>query len=89
MKTTCLKIAQPAQMAREEKPDLVLYGHSHLPLIDERDGIVWVNPGHLKTMDKKGAPPSYAVIDIRESWFHIRILALADDRVLASRDGSL
>ncbi|MBW2060208.1 MAG: YfcE family phosphodiesterase [Deltaproteobacteria bacterium] len=75
----------PAELAREKKPDLVLFGHSHLPVIEERAGILWVNPGHLKTADKKGAPPSYALIDTETTPCQIQIRAFEDDRVLMER----
>ncbi|MBW1710339.1 MAG: YfcE family phosphodiesterase [Deltaproteobacteria bacterium] len=75
----------PAELAREEKPDMVLFGHSHLPAIEERDDILWVNPGHLKSEDKKGAPPSYALIDTEPSPVKIQILSLEDDRVILER----
>ncbi|MEW5721999.1 MAG: YfcE family phosphodiesterase [Thermodesulfobacteriota bacterium] len=75
----------PAEMAAAERPDLVLFGHSHLPAIEVRDGILWVNPGHLKPEDKKGAPPSYAVVDTDARPFKVRILAFEDERVLLER----
>lgn len=75
----------PAELARREKPDLVLFGHSHLPALEEKDGIVWLNPGHLKPEDKKGAPPSYAVVETEARPFTVQILAFEDDRVLMER----
>lgn len=33
--------------AREEKADIVLYGHTHVPRIDETGGILMMNPGAL------------------------------------------
>jgi len=72
----------PETLAERERPDLVFFGHSHQPVIEDRDGIAWVNPGHLKPEDKKGAPPSYAVINTETRPVRIQILALEDDRVL-------
>ena len=69
----------PVEIAAREKPDLVLFGHTHLPVVEKRDGVLWVNPGHLKPEDKKGAPPTYAVIDTDFSPPGIRILTLEDD----------
>ena len=76
---------EPSEMAAQERPDLVLFGHSHLPAIEDREGILWVNPGHLKSEDKKGSPPSYAVIDTDSRPFKVRILALEDEGVLLER----
>jgi len=70
----------PAVIAAREKPDLVLFGHSHLPVIEKRGGVPWVNPGHLKPEDQKGAPPTYAVIDTSARPIKIKILSFEDDR---------
>jgi putative phosphoesterase len=75
----------PAALAAREKPDLVLFGHSHLPVIEEREGILWVNPGHLKPEDKKGSPPSYALIDTDANPPAIRILTLEEEQILLER----
>ncbi|MBU2546890.1 MAG: YfcE family phosphodiesterase [Proteobacteria bacterium] len=75
----------PAVIASREKPDLVLFGHTHLPAVETREGGLWVNPGHLKSEDKKGVPPSYALIDTDARPFGVRILALDDGRVLMER----
>jgi len=54
----------PEETASKEKVDLVLYGHTHAPKIERKeDGILWVNPGHLKKHDNRGHRASYAVMD--------------------------
>lgn len=72
----------PARTAAREKPDLVLFGHTHLPAIEKRQGVLWVNPGHLKPEDKKGALPSYAIVDTSPQPFKVWILAFEDDGAL-------
>ena len=72
----------PNDIAQSEKPDMVLYGHTHLPAIEQRDGVTWMNPGHLKVEDKKGSPASYALVDTDTDPVKVQILALEDDRVL-------
>ncbi len=34
--------------AKKEGADIVLYGHTHIPGIEVRDGILFINPGTLK-----------------------------------------
>lgn len=34
--------------AKEEKANVVLFGHTHYPLCTKQDGIIFVNPGSLK-----------------------------------------
>jgi putative phosphoesterase len=74
--------ADPTDMAQAEHPEIVFYGHTHLPAVEHRDGVTWVNPGHLKVEDKKGSPASYALVDTDADPVKVQILALEDDRVL-------
>ena len=56
----------PEELVNKDAVDVVLYGHSHIPRIDQRHSILYINPGHLKSEDKKGYPPSVAVVDFKE-----------------------
>lgn len=47
--------------------DMVFYGHTHRPLVDEKSGILAVNPGSLSYPRQEGRKPSYAVMDIDET----------------------
>lgn len=47
--------------AGTEKVDVVLYGHTHQPAVQELDGILFVNPGCLKTGCE---PHTYAVVTL-------------------------
>ena len=63
---------------------MVLFGHSHIPEVREQGGVIWVNPGHLKADDKKGYPPTYALLEIVGSEVRVSILDLfADTELLA------
>jgi uncharacterized protein len=75
----------PSRVAEQARPDLVLFGHSHLPTLEDRQGRLWMNPGHLKPEDKKGAPPSYAVIDTDKAPFRVTIYNFLDDTILMER----
>ena len=55
---------------------VVLFGHSHIPEVKEQAGVIWVNPGHLKADDKKGYPPTYALLEVVGSEIRVRILNL-------------
>ena len=41
---------------------VVMSGHTHIPVLEERDGVVFLNPGST-TIPKGGSMPSYAVWD--------------------------
>jgi putative phosphoesterase len=51
---------------REEQPDIVIFGHSHVPYSQTIDGILMFNPG--SPTDKRRQPQySYGIIELGES----------------------
>lgn len=67
---------KPEGVAARGEVRLVLSGHSHIPEVKEQEGVIWVNPGHLKADDKKGYPPTYALLEIVGTEVRVRILDL-------------
>jgi len=72
----------PQELAAGGKVDLVLYGHTHIPGIKQEDGVIWLNPGHLKDEDKKGYGPSFAVIETDDEGILLQIIELNSGKVL-------
>lgn len=50
--------------ARNRGVDIVMYGHSHKPVIDYDGDIVAINPGSLSYPRQEGRRPSYIVMNI-------------------------
>jgi putative phosphoesterase len=71
---------KPEEVSGGRAVDVMLYGHSHKPDLTEKDGILFVNPGHLKTSDKKGFGPSYAIIEIDRKTIDAAIVDCASGR---------
>lgn len=46
--------------------DIVMFGHTHRPLLDYSRNIVAVNPGSLSYPRQEGKRPSYAILEIDE-----------------------
>lgn len=65
---------RPELLAAAGKVDVVLFGHLHVPSIETENGVLMINPGHLKDGDKRGFPPSYAVLDVEPGRIEARIL---------------
>ena len=57
---------KPEELVKKKAVDVVLYGHTHIPRIEQRQNILYINPGHLKTEDKKGYPPTVASVDFND-----------------------
>ena len=43
------------------KGDIVMSGHTHLPVLEEREGIIYLNPGST-SFPKGGNPASFAIL---------------------------
>ncbi len=66
----------PAEVIARGEVRLILSGHSHIPEVKEEGEVVWVNPGHVKDDDKKGYPPTYALLEITGIEIRVRIVDL-------------
>ncbi len=59
--------------------DILMYGHTHIPMLKKQDGVIYLNPGST-SFPKNGYPASYAVFEDRE----IKVLPLdGDDPIFA------
>ena len=58
------------EMLKEEATahgvDIVMYGHTHKPVIDISDNIVAINPGSLSYPRQENRKPSYIIMEIDE-----------------------
>jgi putative phosphoesterase len=54
-----------AELNRTRKTEVVITGHSHLPSIEERDGILFINPGSAGPR-RFTLPVSIAKMEIRD-----------------------
>ena len=66
----------PEEEVARGEVQMVLSGHSHIPAVKDEGGVIWVNPGHLKDDDKKGYPPTYALLEIADRQVRVRIIDL-------------
>lgn len=53
------------ELFKQDKPDIIIFGHSHAPCNEKKDGILFFNPG--SPTDKVFAPyNSYGIIEIND-----------------------
>ncbi len=55
-------LAKLLPVSTEQNKTLVISGHTHIPVLEEKDGITFLNPGSI-TFPKGGSEKSYAEID--------------------------
>ena len=68
----------PEELINARKVQVVLHGHTHIPEIRQENGVIFLNPGHLKNEDKKGFPPSFGYIELTINKILMRIYDLRD-----------
>ena len=52
-----------ADEARSRGCEIVFFGHTHKPVVTEKDGVLVINPGSLSYPRKAGRKSSYAVLN--------------------------
>ena len=64
------------QEAAVRGADIVLYGHTHRPVVDQSGGVIAVNPGSLSYPRQDGRRPSYVIMEAegRDARFRIEYL---------------
>ncbi|MEW6388318.1 MAG: metallophosphoesterase family protein [Thermodesulfobacteriota bacterium] len=70
----------PERLASEVQ--IVLYGHSHIPALEEKDGVLWANPGHLRDRADKGYPPTFGLLRLSPQEVVMEILRLEDGEMI-------
>ena len=58
-----------------EKVDMILFGHTHIPHREEKEGILFFNPGSLSfNNDRRGL--TYAILEIKDGELDPRLITL-------------
>ena len=66
--------AKPAALyeaTRDERPDIVIFGHTHEPLKETLGGVIFFNPG-AAGKPRFGSRPSVGLLDITPAGIHLR-----------------
>ena len=60
----------------EAPPNLVVFGHDHLPAVEWIDGTVLLNPGTASSPHEEDDDPTVAVVTVEESGLSVRFVPL-------------
>ncbi|MDD3368742.1 MAG: metallophosphoesterase [Lachnospiraceae bacterium] len=50
--------------ARSRGVDIVIYGHTHRPVVDLEDDVIALNPGSMSYPRQEGRKPSYIIMEL-------------------------
>ena len=71
----------PSQTVREllstEKPEIVVFGHTHMPFDERRSGIRFINPGSA-SQPRGGTAPSVAILELSGETPTLQSIALQE-----------
>ena len=51
-----------SDLVNVERGDILMFGHTHVPMLKREDGVIYLNPGSI-SFPKNGNPPSYALMN--------------------------
>lgn len=69
-----------AESAKRKGADVVMFGHTHVPVIKKVGGVTLVNPGSITIPRQSGRRPSYAFMEIdREGEAHFTVVELGKE----------
>jgi len=67
----------PAHAA--DSADIIVFGHSHMPLVQEVDGVLWVNPGSASQARRSEIGRSVGILElVAGETPRVRIVPLSD-----------
>lgn len=52
------------EAAKRNGADIVMFGHTHVPMIDRKDGVWLINPGSVSLPRQYGRIPTFIIMDI-------------------------
>lgn len=61
--------------ALQDRLDVVLFGHTHIPMVEKSEGVLLVNPGSAGY--PRGAGPTYALLEIGNGMAEARIMEVS------------
>ena len=59
----------------DEQPNVVVFGHTHMPYNEHHDGVLFLNPGSASN-PRGGSAPSVAIVECIESSLIVKFVAL-------------
>lgn len=72
-------------VAKDDSPDLIVFGHDHVPSASWVDGSLYLNPGTATSPHEEDDDPTVAVVEVEDAGLSVRFVPLP--RSTKSLDG--
>jgi len=74
------------------RSDIILHAHTHKAELRLDDGMLYINPGHLKGPIDKNSPPTFGLLDIQDkevkvALFNLEFKVIQEKALLRSENG--
>lgn len=71
----------PKSVIQEKKCDIFCHGHTHRPRAEKENGVLILNPGHIKESEDRGFLATFAILDLEADSCEVTIHHLLDDTI--------
>jgi len=72
----------PYEIYHQKKTDVFLFGHTHNPIISYLEGIILINPGHLKSGNDRGHAPTFVIAEVTPKQMKATLINFLTDSIL-------
>ena len=72
-------------VAKDDPPDLIVFGHDHVPAVEWVEGSLYLNPGTATSPHEEDEVPTVAVVEVEQAGLSVRFVPLP--RSAESLDG--
>ena len=72
----------PQTVIDQKLADIFLHGHTHTPSVSKKNGVIVINPGHIKQKIDRGKPASFGILSLAKEKADMSIYTLFTGEVL-------
>jgi putative phosphoesterase len=80
-----LALGKIESVAKDGPPDLIVFGHDHVPAVEWVEGSLYLNPGTATSPHEEDEVPTVAVVEVEQAGLSVRFVPLP--RSTRSLDG--
>ncbi|RAP33145.1 hypothetical protein DID75_02940 [Candidatus Marinamargulisbacteria bacterium SCGC AG-410-N11] len=71
----------PTEVISDQQCHIFLHGHTHIPSATLENGVLVLNPGHIKSSQDRGYPATYGILTLMPDEALVEIYSLKNDEI--------